>query len=383
MIWCLLGLQAVLPLTADRANAPRGGEAADFGRTVGELRAIWLRTVPPASGLSDSTSADMRVRLQKLATGQGPGRQFVGFISGRVASVGGSVQIARSEYLAVLGNALAVERAFALMELVQDSPDARNLHEDCLASLLPISFWRSLVDHRRSQVYIPLPQPPRPWAPVCDRKQLATIAGLLDECEMDEGAFSALAEVVYGGFGPPWSTRPIRNTWYSPAAAEYWLRAAESAHKVGREELGEAFLMKAAVFGSEDLFRRCVDARRRWSTPVASRPSATLSDEDRERKRDALLKVVQLYVDLNVHPRAWTLIDENREVFDKPDERRQEVQAKWLGVVSRTSGGANEIYLYGYEVYPKGDPLNVKIRWALSDEAVAEVRKRLEGMKGT
>ena len=99
---------------------------------------------------------------------------------------------------------------------------------------------------------------------------------------------------------------------------------------------------------------------------------------DPAAKRKALTQAARLYAQLNAHPRALALIDANRDAFEDPDKLRKEMERQWLAVCKDVSRAAEKVTLYGYEVYPGGDPLKVKIPWALSDEAMASVLKRLQ-----
>ncbi len=142
--------------------------------------------------------------------------------------------------------------------------------------------------------------------------------------------------------------------------------------------------MKAAVFGDDQLYEKTKQTAKRWAAEDAGQMKPVKPEPvDPAVKREALTKVVHLYMQMNAHPRAWALIDAHREAFENPDELRKKVEKDWLAVVKDVSRAAEKVVLYGHEVYPKGDPLKVTIPWALSDEAMASVRKRLNQLDNT
>lgn len=61
-----------------------------------------------------------------------------------------------------------------------------------------------------------------------------------------------------------------------------------------------------------------------------------------------------------------------------PDKLRAQVEGKWLQVVKRASVAAIKVTLYGYEVFPKGDPSKVLIPWALNDDLVKSLPAQLK-----
>ena len=137
--------------------------------------------------------------------------------------------------------------------------------------------------------------------------------------------------------------------------------------------------MKAAVFGTERLYGEARATAEEWS--AAARGEAIAPQPvDPAVRRDALTRAVRLYAELNAHPRALALIERNWEAFTDPDGLRKEIEDAWLVVVRDVSRQARKVTLYGHEVYPDGDPLNARIPWALSDEAMASVRKRLRAV---
>ncbi|MGD9128494.1 MAG: hypothetical protein PVH19_14045, partial [Planctomycetia bacterium] len=75
----------------------------------------------------------------------------------------------------------------------------------------------------------------------------------------------------------------------------------------------------------------------------------------------------KLYMGLNAHPRAWMIIDQYPDQFEDPAKLRKEVQKDWLDLL--------QVYqypdfayakVYGYQIYPLGDPLAVSIPWPFS-----------------
>jgi hypothetical protein len=284
--------------------------------------------------------------------------------------------------------AMAVEDVHVLRELMFVAPDRRHACEDCLAEMLPISLWRRGSDLRRSDLSFFMDGFPEkvqyeqetPLIPLHDSRKMLEIAGCLQRCGFHELARRAYAEAVYSTFAPAWIMEPCQGSWLSPEAAELWAEAAQCARLAGRQELAWYYLMKAAVFGSDALFEQTRVTAEQWSNePKPAAPPAV----DPVVKREALTRVVRLYAELNAHPRALLLIDENRDALDDPDALRKEIVEQWLPVVREASAFATRVTLYGYEVYPGGDPLKVRIPWALSDDALDSVRERLAAIRAT
>jgi hypothetical protein len=202
------------------------------------------------------------------------------------------------------------------------------------------------------------------------------IAAEFERGAMWDMAWRAYAEAIYAGYGPAWPDERARETWLSAEAAGHWSKAAACAQRAGKTHLAENYFVKAAVFGGDKTQETLKGVARRWSESPTSHPAPV----DDHTKREALTRIVDLYVEINAHPRALQVIDANGAVFDDPDTLRKKVEDQWLAIVKDASRAAEKVVLYGHEVYPQGDPLKIRIPWAFSDEAVVSVRNRLKAV---
>ena len=166
-----------------------------------------------------------------------------------------------------------------------------------------------------------------------------------------------------------------------------WHDAAESAYRAGERDLAWGFLMKAAVFGDERLYATTLETAKLWidvedGTTELPKPEL-LTPEERKRK---FKEIVLVYKNMNIHPRAWAIIDEYWEEFDDPDGLKKEIQDDWLELTNllfyaATRAPVGVIVLYGYNLLVIGgvaedgtrleirqhDPLDVKIPWIYPD----------------
>jgi len=255
-------------------------------------------------------------------------------------------------------------------------------YEDLLADLVPLSMWRESTDERRSQRWVleegfdgpVFSDAEWPFVPMPDRREALQVASCLEQAGLWELAWRAYAEAIYGTFGPLLTTREINGGWLSPQVAEYWIEAAQCARRAGRTALAWDYLMKAAVAGSDGHYADALVVAQDWAAePEPPAPPPV----DPVVRREALTRAVRLYAAMNAHPRSLTLLEEYPEAFEDPEGLCKEVEAHWLDIVRKSSSLTTQVTLYGYEVYPGGDPLAVRVPWALSDEALASARERL------
>jgi hypothetical protein len=246
---------------------------------------------------------------------------------------------------------------------------------DCNSELNPLTRWAgpSFFQSRDHGFVHPAP----PTIPATGRNELVEVADHLRRAGLYDHAWRAFAEAVYVWYAPPWTRERTEETWVHPEAAALWAGAATCAQRAGKDELAADFLMKAAVFGTNELYSQCLKEARQWWAPDGVKQREKEVPVSPELKREALTKAVRLYMAMNAHPRAWALIDEYPEAFETPDDLRKEVQADWVGIVNIACKFTFKLVIFGYEVYPKGDSLAVKIPLALSDEGLANARRRL------
>ena len=183
---------------------------------------------------------------------------------------------------------------------------------------------------------------------------------------------------------------------YKPALlhAHYWYSAAECAYRAGKRDLAWGFLMKAAVFGNEQLYEQTIETAKLWhnveaGTAELPQPEPLTPEERKEKFKE----IVMAYKNMNAHPRAWAVIDEYKHEFDDPEGLKKEIQYDWLDLTNRLCNPsiARRVILYGYEllrveVAEDGtrteirpfQPLDVKIPWIYPEGWKETAQKMLD-----
>ena len=219
-------------------------------------------------------------------------------------------------------------------------------------------------------------------------------AELLYRARLYDDSWRAYFEAIHG-----WETslRPLQlecmrsDGALSMEMAEPWHQAAKAAYRAGKKELARDLLFKAAVFGDEACYKDVQKTAADWlSDDKASTTEAPLSEKQR-RKR--LLAVVTYYKNLNVHPRAWSLVNQHRKYFDDPDKLIKELQEDWT---KRLDGygrhGFLNPYIYGQKVFQvqgQGmqrrltrikNPVDITVPWGMEDKALQEVAEKVKSL---
>jgi len=359
------------------------GPAEAFDLRAGTLRVVWLLTEPQSDGVPSSVLVEAESRLTDVfASTDGKGEPIGRHLQAYLKTLRG--ERPKAEEILVSSPALATLPESALLLVRRDPPNRRQgvVCTAFLADLVPLSMWRESTDERRSQRWVleegfdgpVFSDAEWPFVPMPDRREALQVASCLEQAGLWELAWRAYAEAIYGTFGPLLTTREINGGWLSPQVAEYWIEAAQCARRAGRTALAWDYLMKAAVAGSDGHYADALVVAQDWAAePEPPAPPPV----DPVVRREALTRAVRLYAAMNAHPRSLTLLEEYPEAFEDPEGLCREVEAQWLDIVRKSSSLTTQVTLYGYEVYPGGDPLAVRVPWALSDEALASARERL------
>ena len=255
--------------------------------------------------------------------------------------------------------------------------------EACFGTLIPISGKDS--DRRQSADI----KPRRLYDCPCDRSQgiiWIAIAAQFEELKHFDDAWRAYIEAGYLAQGyarwnpdsKMWERSKGYLTWEEDERSLFWCRAAICAHKAGKKEIAMHYLAKAATFGSDELFTITKQIHQKWKNGKEVKPSEykalTLYPPLEEK---SLTQIVKLYMGLNAHPRAWMIIDQYPTQFENSAKLRKEVQKDWLDLlkVYRYPQFAY-VKVYGYQIFPLGDPLAVSIPWPFSKKTLECVSLR-------
>jgi len=376
LVACILqGVAAQDRVTADDALA--------FAIRAARMRAAWWLVEPRREGLPAAVAAEARVQLAKVLVLPGASDDpMVRHLMMRAEFLWGRVDKGVEILFSTRAASMLPESIGIIMTQTARTHRDQIPYEDLLADLVPLSMWRESTDERRSQRWVfeegfdgpVFSDAEWPFVPMPDRREALQIASCLEQAGLWELAWRAYAEAIYGTFGPLLTTREINGGWLSPQVAEYWIEAAQCARRAGRTALAWDYLMKAAVAGSDGHYADALVVAQDWAAePEPPAPPPV----DPVVRREALTRAVRLYAAMNAHPRSLTLLEEYPEAFEDPEGLCREVEAQWLDIVRKSSSLTTQVTLYGYEVYPGGDPLAVRVPWALSDEALASARERL------
>ncbi|MDR0327574.1 MAG: hypothetical protein LBI05_04685 [Planctomycetaceae bacterium] len=209
------------------------------------------------------------------------------------------------------------------------------------------------------------------------------VSNLFHDLGCYDKAWRASLESVYFNNSIPHllDSRRSSDIVLSSKNAHYWHDAAESAYRAGDHDLAWGFLMKAAVFGTDELYATTLETAKLWldvEAGLAELPQPEpLTPEERKVK---FLEIVRAYKNMNAHPRAWAIIDEYKDEFEDPEGLKKEIQDDWLDLTnmlcSAASVSGERVIFYGYELVRIEDaadgtrteihpfqPLDVKIPW--------------------
>jgi hypothetical protein len=345
------------------------------------MRKEWQRLNPAPKPLSEPETKKLQEQVAKWSKQSASSTTIANYFITRFTLMDRPSDMARRQFVSSFLVTMLPE-GLCLLEPENSKPDERVLRSCCMAKLLPISIWQFELNNLETEIIHPdaYYNSPIPSVPRSGRHQDMVFATEFERAGLWDQAWRAYASTIYTNNAPPWAWEPVTEktcTYISPGTAPLWVKVAECAYKAGKKDLAMDYLMKAAVFGEDDLWESIKEKALCWS--IKTIPDAIQEPIDEKVKCEALTKVVRLYARLNAHPRAFQLMDEYPKAFgDSLTQLRKQTEEQWLAVVKDVSRVSTKVVYYGCEVYPKGDPLKVRIPWAFSDEAVVSVRNKLK-----
>ena len=165
------------------------------------------------------------------------------------------------------------------------------------------------------------------------------------------------------------------NALFSNEQAKLWLSVAENMNRTKNVNNAIGYLLRSVVFGDGEDEEYCIDLAVEWGNRATSEDVVQI---DSLEKTKILESIIESYVKLNMHPRAWTLVDEFANEITNPKELKNRITEDWLKIVEESKRGRTKVVLYNQEVWPNGDPLSVTIPWPCSDDAIAKVQEILK-----
>jgi len=162
-----------------------------------------------------------------------------------------------------------------------------------------------------------------------------------------------------------------KGTQLSDEMAFVWERMAVNARQGGDTDLAQAFLARAAVFGDDACFRRCVSLWADWRRGDSAPGKGGAEDVLEEVKRRLLRENVDLYMEVSLHPRAWALVEEMPEHFDEPVGLATRIKQSWREASHAADHLTRPLYRYGKRIDKEEDLYDIFIPWPCSPEAAA------------
>lgn len=269
------------------------------------------------------------------------------------------------------------------------------LYQDCLAAFTPVMVgWGSKIPSTEIQTPAPLVQPTLGadghWSaypislPIFKSKLssqtnedsfiMLRVARNYEAADLPRHAYLAYWEHFYAersfsrlSLLPDEKAIP-KGSHLSVEAALIWERMAANAHKSGNFDLAQAFLTRAAVFGDNDCFRRCLSTWADWRLNVEASGEGIAKEISNEDKFRLLGENVDMYMEVGLHPRAWALIAEFPEFFDDPKGLIASVKESWRETSKAADNMSRPLYRYGKRIDKSTDLFEISIPWPCSPE---------------
>ena len=243
----------------------------------------------------------------------------------------------------------------------------RHVYAKCFSMLLPTSRYSNHGEdiHVLVDIY-------PPGLPALNGEILLEIAAYFEQLSMFEYACYAYMEYLYAFRFHGWIRQktPIGDNsgWLTSSNGLIHELIAKNAKKSGFEDLMYTHLAKAVIFGDRGSDAAAKIASLKLFSGDPEVPSVELPFQE----RDLLLsKIADLYISMNMHPRAISLIKEHETLMNNSFARILDIQSQWLGLIEAYKAIYPKIVLFGQEVWPNGDPMAIAAPWPSSDEAMA------------
>ncbi len=259
-----------------------------------------------------------------------------------------------------------------------------------LGGLLPLSIWIQRADMASNLEARSFPRADgRPHIPshVSLRKKALAVANLWEEHGLYNEASLAYREAIYAINMRETLISPqlYERGWLGVDVCDLWLSAAKCDWRAGRRAEAFEALAKGMIFGSEEHFERGREIANRFVKYMKEDKAADdKSPSYVSIPREALRQIVLKYTSpVNAHPRALAILDEYGWVFTEEEHRsiRQEINECWLETIERHLQvyrvREGVLYLFGHNIYPEDERLEVRVLPPLSEEAIENVAKAL------
>lgn len=211
------------------------------------------------------------------------------------------------------------------------------------------------------------------------RKNLIEIAELSERVRSPRHVRNAWLEAIYGGYNFISFRSSIGewDGWLAEETGDMWLRVGELEFWLSGPEEAADYLAKAMVCGSEENFRQGKELIEKWRPGDLEPPPDEKPREDIEAQD--ILRMVELYSDLNVHPRAFALLRDYEDVLgeEKSSELYQKYMDQWLEKVETFGRWFESYLLFGQPADTEKQRREIEVPPVLDEKEVKEVAANL------
>jgi hypothetical protein len=355
--------------------AEPGNNPDDFLTVAQQMHEEWKQLKSEKKSLSDAEARALRERAAQWSKQSPSSVAVANYLVVRFTMTETQQDTERRQIISSLPISMLPEGICLLISRERDKEEKEWKWKQCLADLCPLSSWqRGRNNHDTSWNW---PDYEHPTVPGFNDLGMQRLATSFETVGLWDLAWRAYADFIYSNHAPPWGGDTVTETYISPTTGYLWIKIAECAYKADKKDIAMDYLMKAAVFGNDDLLKIVKEKVFLLSVnPVAD---VKQNYVDEKIKSQELKRVILLYTRLIAHPRAFQVMDEYPDAFgDSLDKLRKQTENDWLVVVKNSAQFAKKVVYYGQEVHPMGNPLKVRIPWTFSDEVVISVRNKLK-----
>lgn len=196
------------------------------------------------------------------------------------------------------------------------------------------------------------------------------IANALKQMKLHRWATIASLEILYAN---PLQNLQQARSWFDTTPMIHWDVVAKAQWQLGNDEQLAAALARVIVFGYNGIKDDALQLLARWrenglpQEPEAAQPNT-----------GQLKMILQLYAEMNMHPRALELLREFSAVIGpEAQELREKYESEWLEKVNFKPSQYQTYFIFGQNIDQPESRLNVVIHPPLRPEAIDEAKRMM------
>lgn len=258
-------------------------------------------------------------------------------------------------------------------------------YQEYLGELLPFSHYADVTNRIITDVPVIGYYGDRPVFPIFHGNEALRIADLYFEMGMLHAAANAYTEYIYGEFALTGTfvvskSNPQHASWSSSESAPYWLIVADLSWRDGDTARAAASLARAIIFGDEETAGKGVALLHKIKDSVMTK------QQPANPSPKLIREIAQLYVRMNMHPRALQLLRENKEIVGGDSEDLvKRYKNDWMQKIqtfcSNVNSSNGRCILFGQDVLPietKG--MAISIPYQLETAPLQRISKQVNGL---